>query len=248
MKIVILTLFPGMFDTVFSESVIGKARTVGLVEMEVLDLRDFTHDKHRTADDSPFGGGPGMVMKPEPILEACRKARSMFPSEGTGPTVICLTPQGRTLNQGVAEELAKSAGLIIICGRYEGIDERVIELAGAIEISIGDFILTGGEPAAIVLADALIRLIPGVVGNEESIRADSFSDGLLDHPHYTRPAKFNGLDVPETLLSGNHAEIARWRRKEALKRTLERRPDLLQGVSLNESDLALLKEAGGESS
>ena len=232
MKFDILTLFPGMFSGPFSESIIKRAVEDELIEIRLHDIRDFAADRHRTADDSPYGGGAGMVMKVEPLaacIEAVRKDRGKA-------RVIMTTPRGRRLDQALVMELAKEEELIIICGRYEGVDERVSELFVDDEISLGDFVLTGGELAAMAIVDAVSRIVPGVLGCGDSAASDSFSDGLLEYPHYTRPAEFRGFGVPEVLLSGNHREIAEWRRHEALKRTLKSRPDLLESAQLSHRD------------
>jgi len=216
----VLTLFPEMFPGPLSAGVTGRGLASGLVALRVHNLRDYTHDRHRQVDDVPYGGGAGMVLKPEPIFEAVR-ART-----GKGP-VILLTPQGKLLNQGVVRELASHDDLYLICGRYEGVDERVATHLVDREISIGDYVLTGGELPAMVLIDAISRLVTGVLGSEESPRDESFDQHLLEYPHYTRPAEFEGHPVPEVLRSGHHAEIERWRRAQAAERTRRRRPDLL---------------------
>jgi len=216
----VLTLFPEMFPGPLSTGVTGRGLTSGLVTLQVHNLRDYTHDRHRQVDDVPYGGGAGMVLKPEPIFEAVR-ART-----GKGP-VILLTPQGKLLNQGVVRELASHDDLYLICGRYEGVDERVAAHLVDREISIGDYVLTGGELPAMVLIDAVSRLVTGVLGSEESPKDESFDQHLLEYPHYTRPAEFEGHPVPEVLRSGHHAEIERWRRAQAAERTRRRRPDLL---------------------
>jgi tRNA (guanine37-N1)-methyltransferase len=216
----ILTLFPGIFDGPLRESLLGRAIESGLVDVQLHDIREHARDKHRQVDDYGFGGGPGMVMKPEPIFEAVS-------SLGEGDMrVILLSPAGRRLDQALARELANETRLVLICGRYEGVDERVIEGLGAEEVSIGDFVLAGGEVAALALLEAVTRLVPGVVGNEESLATESFEEGLLDYPHYTRPASFRGMEVPEVLLSGDHAKIDEWRRQAAMEKTRKNRPDL----------------------
>ena len=220
MRIDILTLFPEMFAGPLSESMIKRARERDLVDVRIHNIRDFAHDKHRSADDRPFGGGPGMVLKPEPIFECFEAAVP----EGTH--LIYMTPQGRTLTHAKVEALAARDSFALLCGHYEGVDERVREALVDEELSIGDYVLTGGELPAMVLVDAVVRLLPGVLGDEESARQESFSEGRLDCPHYTRPEEFRGMRVPEVLLSGNHGEIARWRREQAEARTCERRPDL----------------------
>ncbi len=223
MKFQILTLFPEFFDTPLSTSILGRARDKELVDYALVDIRDFAHDKHRTTDDLPYGGGAGMVMKPEPLVGALEYAREQDPQ---APRIL-LSPQGEPLTQRVAEELAGESGVILTCGRYEGVDERVRQGWIDREISIGDYVLSGGEPGALVLVDAVTRLLPGVLGNEDSIREESFAQGTLEYPHYTRPREFRGHEVPEILLSGNHQKIAEWRRQQSLERTRRRRPDLL---------------------
>jgi tRNA (guanine37-N1)-methyltransferase len=238
MKFDILTLFPGMFDGPFGESIIRRAVEGGLIDIRFHAIRDYAFDKHRTTDDYPYGGGAGMVMKPEPLAACIEKAATARPKA----RVILTTPQGKPFNQALAEELAREDELLIICGRYEGVDERVRELFVDDEISLGDFVLTGGEIAAMVIVDAVSRLIPGVLGSEESAAGDSFSDGLLEYPQYTRPPEFRGLGVPDVLLSGNHQEIARWRRRMSLLKTWHMRPDLLATARLNEEDRKYLQE------
>ena len=220
MNIEILTLFPEMFPGPLSAGVTGRGLAIGLVTLQVHNLRDYTHDRHRQVDDVPYGGGAGMVLKPEPIFEAVR-ARA-----GKGP-IILLTPSGEVLNQGLVRELAGQDDLYLICGRYEGVDERVASHLVDKEISIGDYVLTGGELPAMVVIDAVSRLVTGVLGSEESPKYESFDQHLLEYPHYTRPAEFEGHSVPEVLRSGHHAEIERWRRAQATERTRRRRPDLL---------------------
>ncbi len=239
MKIDILTLFPLMVEAGLEEGVVGRARARGLLDIAVHQLRDFTTDRHRVVDDQPFGGGPGMVLKPAPL---CRAVHTLRERRGAPDAVVMTTPAGRLFTQAEAERLAALSHFVLVCGRYEGVDERVREALSAEELSIGDYVLSGGELPALVIADAVSRLVPGVVGHEGSVEADSFSTGLLDFPHYTRPAEFGGLRVPEVLLSGNHADILRWRRTEALRRTLERRPDLLGTAILDEEQQQLLRE------
>lgn len=220
MRIDVLTIFPGIFEGPLRESLLGKAVDAGLVEVRVHDIRDFTEDRHRQVDDEPYGGGPGMVLKAEPVFQAIE-------SLGEGPKrVILLSPAGRRLNQALVRELAAEPWLVLIAGRYEGVDERVAEGVPAEEISIGDYVLSGGEIPALVVLEAVSRLIPGVVGKEGSLLAESFEDGVLDHPHYTRPREFRGMGVPEILLSGDHARIAEWRREAAKDKTRRNRPDL----------------------
>jgi len=241
MRIDVITLFPEMFHGVLTESIIKRARDKGLVDIQLVNLRDYATDRHQVTDDYPFGGGGGMVMKPEPIYRAVRDRAG----EGK-PRVILLTPQGETFRQGKAWELAAEEHLILVCGRYEGFDERVRLGLATDEISIGDYVLTGGELPAMVIIDAVVRLIPGVLGREDSPRQDSFGDGLLEGPQYTRPREFEGMAVPEVLLSGDHQRIRRWRRKEALRRTWLRRPDLLQRAVLTPEDRELLQELARE--
>ncbi len=216
MEIYILSIFPNMFDCVLNESIIKRAQEKGIVKIELVNLRDFTHDKHRTTDDYPYGGGPGMIMKPEPIYEAMEYVKSKNSSAHT----LLLTPSGKIFNQGKAKELSKKHALAIICGRYEGFDERVRYLADE-EISLGRFILSGGEIAAMAIVDATVRLIPGVLGNEESLKEESFENGLLEYPQYTRPRVFKGMEVPKILLSGNHKKIKQWREEQAKNRTIK---------------------------
>ncbi|HZG53266.1 MAG TPA: tRNA (guanosine(37)-N1)-methyltransferase TrmD [Pyrinomonadaceae bacterium] len=241
----IITIFPDYFRTVFDYGIVRRAGAAGLVEIKAHDLRGWTTDKHRMVDDRPFGGGDGMVLKPDPIfaaVESLTGARSAAELAGTGARVVLLSPQGRVFDQRVAEELASAPRVVLICGRYEGVDERVVELLATDEISIGDYVLSGGEPAAAVVVDALVRLIPGALGSETSAANDSFSEGLLDFPHYTRPPEFRGRRVPEVLLGGNHAEIARWRRRRALSKTRRNRPELLERASLSEAERAWLAQ------
>lgn len=221
MKIDILTLFPAMFAGPLDESIVKRAREAGHLELGIHDLRNYTHDRHRTVDDRPFGGGPGMVLKPEPIFEAVEDLA------GDDTRVILLAPAGKPFKQALAQELATEGHLLMICGSYEGVDERVIEQLVDDEISIGDYVLTNGALPAMVIVDAVTRLLPGVLGHDESAVDESFSHGLLEYPQYTRPAEFRGWKVPDALMSGNHAEIAKWRRQRAEERTRQRRPDLL---------------------
>ncbi len=237
MRIHVLTIFPRMFDSPFAEGVVRRGISSDLIQLRVHDIRDYAHDRRRTTDDYIFGGGPGMLMKPEPLFEAVESIREKHGVRENAP-VILLTPQGERLTQPKVEQFAQESDLILLCGRYEGFDERVREHLATHEISIGDYILNGGEAAAIVLIEAVARLIPGVVGSDESTRNDSFTTGLLQHPQYTRPADFRGMTVPETLLSGDHARIDKWRRQESLRRTLRRRPDLLENAELSPEDKA----------
>ncbi len=242
LEVEILTLFPRMCEGYLAESILGKARESGLIAVRVADVRDHAAGRHRIADDAPYGGGAGMVMKPEPLTEAIEAARQRLP----GARVVLTSPRGRLLDQRLARELAEHGRLVVACGRYEGVDERVTAVVD-LEISLGDFVLTGGELAALCIVDAAARLVPGVLGNQASAGKESFGDedGLLEHPHYTRPPVYRGLAVPEVLISGDHRRIARWRRREALRATRERRPDLFQKLSLTDEDLRLM-EAGDE--
>jgi tRNA (guanine37-N1)-methyltransferase len=225
LRIDIVTLFPGMFRGPFDESIVARASKAGVVEIKLHNLRDWTHDRHRTVDDRPFGGGAGMVLKPEPLFEAVEALRR------DESHVVLLTPQGRVLDQQLASELAARAHLILVCGHYEGIDERFREHAVDTEISIGDYVLSGGELPAMVLVDTVVRLLPGALGSAESAHDESHADGLLEYPQYTRPADFRGWRVPDVLVSGNHAEVERWRRAQSVERTRRRRPDLLQEMA-----------------
>ena len=234
----VLTLFPGMFKSPFAESVIGKAQKRGLLQVRFFNIREYATDKHHTTDDRPYGGGEGMVLKPEPIVRALEAIRPM----GLPPYVILLSPQGRLFCQRIAQELSGKGRLILICGHYEGVDERVAQYFVDDELSIGDYILTGGELAAMVVIDAVARLLPGVLGNRDSAIKESFEDLLLEHPQYTRPREFRGLQVPEVLLSGHHERIRRWRRAQALWRTKLRRPDLFRQLKLMPEDRKLLEE------
>ena len=238
MKFDILTLFPEMFQGPLTESIVRRARERALIDIRLHNIRDYATDKHHTVDDTPYGGGAGMVLKVEP-LAACLEAVLV---DRPGTHIILTSPTGRPLTQAVVSELAANDSLTIICGRYEGIDERVRQLFPLDEISLGDFVLTGGELAAMTLVDAVSRLVPGVLGSDESAPADSFANGLLEHPHYTRPPEFRGYAVPEPLLSGNHAVIARWRRQQSLRTTLVRRPDLLQDAPLDQDDIRYLEQ------
>jgi tRNA (guanine37-N1)-methyltransferase len=220
-RIDVLTIFPAIFEGPLRESLLGKAREAGILDVRVRDIRDHATDRHRQVDDEPYGGGPGMVMKPEPVFAAVEAL-----GEGD-KRVILLSPAGRRLDQTLVRELASEPWLVLVCGRYEGVDERILEGLRADEISIGDYVLSGGEIPALVVLEAVTRLVPGVVGKEESLAVESFEDGLLDHPHFTRPREFRGMEVPEVLVSGNHAEIERWRRQAALEKTRRNRPDLV---------------------
>ena len=230
MRVDVLTIFPGIFDGPLREGLLGRAIDTGLVEVRLHDLRDFTEDRHRQVDDTSFGGGPGMILKPEPIFRAWESL-----GDGSRRTVV-LSPAGRRLDQALVKELAVEPWLVLVAGRYEGIDERVVDGLPAEEISIGDYVVSGGEMPALVLLEAVTRLVPGVVGREDSIRNDSFEGGLLDHPHYTRPQEFRGIGVPEVLLSGDHAAIERWRAGAALEKTRRNRPDLLPDRSTDRGE------------
>jgi tRNA (guanine37-N1)-methyltransferase len=230
LRVDIITIFPDYFREVFEYGIIRRARAASLVEIKAHDLRSWTSDKHKVVDDRPFGGGDGMVLKPEPIFAAVEsltgaRQRADVPH---GKRVVLLSPQGRQLTQSTAAEFAQSEQLVLICGRYEGVDERVADALVTDEVSIGDYVLSGGEPAALVVVDAVVRLIPGALGSETSATTESFSDGLLDYPHYTRPPDFEGMGVPEVLLTGHHAEIERWRQEAAREKTKRNRPDLLK--------------------
>ena len=239
MKFDIVTIFPDMVSAALTAGVIGRARDRGLLDIVVHNLRDFTTDRHKVVDDVPFGGGPGMVMKPEPFVAA---AEGIVERRGRPGAVLLMSPAGTRFTQGHAERFATLGHIVILCGRYEGVDERVREHVATEEVSIGDYVLSGGEVPALVVVDAVSRLVPGVIGDEQSVEEDSFTRGLLDHPHYTRPAEFRGWKVPEVLLSGHHGEIRRWRHREAIRRTAERRPELLAGAALDSADEDLVRE------
>ncbi len=239
MKFDIVTIFPRMIDAGLEEGVVGRARERGRLDIAVHNLRDFTTDRHHVVDDVPFGGGPGMVMKPEPLFAAMD---AIVARRGPPGAVVLLTPAGRPFSQREAKRFAALGHIVVLCGRYEGIDERVREQWATDEVSIGDYVLSGGELPALVIVDAVARLVPGVVGDEQSVAGDSFERGLLDYPHYTRPAEFAGMRVPEVLTSGHHGEIRRWRRQQALKRTFERRPDLLETAVLDDEERGWLRE------
>lgn len=240
MRIDILCLFPEMFDSPLNQSIIKRAGERGLVNIVTHDIRNYAYDKHRTVDDYPYGGGPGMVLKPEPIFEAADTLRGQL--GGDEIPIILLTPQGRLFSQSVAQELAAHPRIMLICGHYEGIDERVCEHLATDEISIGDYVLSGGELAALVVVDAVVRLLPGALGSEYSADSDSHSDGLLEHPQYTRPQTYRDWSVPPILISGNHGEIAQWRRRQAILRTAKRRPDLLDRVSFCDEERKWMSE------
>ncbi|HML20459.1 MAG TPA: tRNA (guanosine(37)-N1)-methyltransferase TrmD [Aggregatilinea sp.] len=243
MRIDILTLFPEMFEGPFTESIIKLAREKGLIDIRLHNIRDYTTDKHRTVDDTPYGGGGGMVMMPGPMIEAIENVRG----DDLASPVILMTPQGRVFNQRVAQELVTHPRLILVCGRYEGVDERVRQLAVTDEISIGDFVLTGGELPAMMIVDAVSRLIPGVLGARWAADEDSHAMGLIEYPHYTRPAEYRGLTVPDVLLDGNHGAVDVWRRREAIRRTWQRRPDMLLKAELTTAEQWFLSELAEES-
>jgi tRNA (guanine37-N1)-methyltransferase len=237
LRIDILTLFPEYFQGPFTVSMVKRAVAKKAIDLRLHQLRDWADDKHETTDDVPYGGGAGMVMKPEPLMKALAAVKRGRKKVKT----IFLSPQGKVFDHAMAQRLSKEKSLLLVCGHYEGLDERVMGQIDE-EVSLGDFVLTGGEPAAAVIVDAMVRFLPGVVGDSQSVENDSFFNGLLDYPHYTRPRSYRGLDVPQVLLSGNHAHIERWRRKESLRNTFLKRPDLLQKVSLTEGDRKLLAE------
>ena len=239
MKIDIVSIFPAMVKAPLAEGVVGRAIERGLLDVGVFDLRDFTSDRHRVVDDAPFGGGPGMVMKAEPFFAAVDHIRS---ERGDPKAIVLTSPDGARFAHRDAKRLSDLEHVVMLCGRYEGVDERVRQYLATESLSIGDYVLSGGELPALVMLDAVARLVPGVVGDEESVARDSFVGGLLDYPQYTRPAEFQGHEVPAVLLSGHHAAIARWRRREALARTLVRRPDMLAAAALDDDDRALLRE------
>lgn len=241
MHIHIYTLFPQMLKDPLGLSILGRAQVNGLLDVSVHNIRDFTYDTHHTVDDYPYGGGPGMVMKPEPFFEA---VESTLGTTSPGFPVVLLTPQGDTFTQAAAERLATQPAIALLCGRYQGVDERVRQHLATEELSIGDYVITGGEPAAIVVVDAVARLLPGALGSEEAPAADSHASGFLQHPQYTRPAEFRGWKIPAVLQSGNHQEVERWRREESLRRTYERRPDLLRKALLSENEQRFLERLG----
>jgi tRNA (guanine37-N1)-methyltransferase len=248
MRVDVVTIFPAMFEGPLGDGIVKRAQDAALVDIRIHDLRSFSNDRHRTVDDSPFGGGPGMVMKAEPFFRALE---TVWPDGADeGDVVALLTPRGRPFDQATARRYADIERLMLLCGRYEGIDERVARCLATEELSLGDFVLTGGEIAALAVIEATVRLIPGALGDEGSAQSDSFEDGLLDWPHYTRPAEVRGRRVPEVLLSGDHGRIRRWRRRESLRATRARRPDLLSSARLTPEDVGLLgeieQERGGE--
>lgn len=234
----VITIFPEMFESVLGASIVGNARDEGLIEVNLHDLRDWTHDKHRSTDDAPYGGGPGMVMKPEPLFESVEAVREGASAE---PYVVFFTPAGRPLDQGLVLELADKERLILVCGRYEGFDERALSLAD-MQVSIGDYVLTGGELPAMVLVDALARHVPGVLGHEQSAADETFTENLLEYPQYTRPAVYRGMSVPDVLRSGDHGRIAQWRREQSVRKTARVRPDLLGRALLDTRERAIAEE------
>ncbi len=248
MKFDVFTLLPEVFIPYLDSSILKRASERGLINVNVVNIRDHTHDKHHVTDDTPYGGGGGMVMKPEPVFEAVESVMGQNPVQTTGGLVpiILLTPQGRVFTQRVAEELSQHERIALICGRYEGVDERIREHLATDEISIGDYVLTGGELPALILIDAVSRLIPGVLGDPTGAEDDSHSMGLLEYPHYTKPAEFRGWKVPEVLQSGNHAKIDQWRREQSLLRTFNKRPDMLEKAKLTKEDIKFLKSVGYE--
>jgi tRNA (guanine37-N1)-methyltransferase len=247
MQFEVFTLLPEVFPPYLDSSILKRARERRLIDIRVHNIRDYSHDRHHTTDDVPYGGGGGMVMKPEPVFEAVESVLGVTqPARQTGIPIILLTPQGRVFNQGMAQEISRNEIVALICGRYEGVDERIRKHLVTDEISIGDYVLTGGELPALILIDAIARLLPGVLGDPDGALDDSHASGLLEYPHYTRPPEFRGEGVPEVLLSGDHARIAKWRREQSLARTLERRPELLEGAALSKEDILFLKGRGFE--
>ena len=245
MRIDVLTLFPDLVQNATADAIFQRATEKGVAAIHVHNIRDYTHDRHHVVDDYPFGGGAGMLLKPEPVFEAVEAVLAAAP--GAGTAIILMTPQGVPLTQRVASGLSEFDHLVIICGHYEGVDERIRQHLATHEISIGDYVLSGGELPALVLCDCVLRLLPGVLGSEESASGDSHSGGLLEYPQYTRPAEYRGWRVPEVLLSGHHARIEKWRREQSLQRTRERRPDLLAGADLTAAELKTLKKLAAES-
>jgi tRNA (guanine37-N1)-methyltransferase len=241
MQFEVFTLLPEVFPPYLDSSILQRARLRGLIDVRVHNIRDYTHDRHHITDDTPYGGGGGMVMKPDPVFEAVESVLGPLQDSPSRVPVILLTPQGRVFTQRVAEELSGYERIALLCGRYEGVDERIREHLVSDEISIGDYVLTGGELPALIVIDALSRLLPGVLGDPDGAQDDSHSMGLLEYPHYTRPPKFRGWSVPEVLLSGDHAKIEKWRREQALTRTLNKRPDMLEKADLSEADKKYLK-------
>jgi tRNA (guanine37-N1)-methyltransferase len=247
MQFEVFTLLPEIFPPYLESSILQRARQRGLISVQVHNIRDYTHDRHHVTDDTPYGGGGGMVMKPEPVFEAVETVLGLNPPPSGPhpvPPVIMLTPQGRVFSHSIAEELSRHERIALICGRYEGIDERIREHLVTDEISIGDYVLTGGELPALIMIDAISRLIPGVLGDPGGAADDSHANGLLEYPHYTRPPEFRGWNVPEVLLSGDHGKIEKWRREQSILRTLARRPDLLESADLTEKERSFLRENG----
>ncbi len=238
MRFDIITIFPEIFRGVFEFGIIRRAVEAGLIEIKIHDLRDYTHDRHRQVDDRPFGGGAGMVMKPEPLFRAVEA----ITHSATDVSTVLLSPQGRLFDQRIAEEFAANERVVLICGRYEGVDERVVEHLANDEVSIGDYVLSGGEIAAMIVVDAVTRLIPGALGCDQSAEHESFSAGLLDYPHYTRPAEYRGMKVPDVLVGGNHAQIERFRRRRSIKKTLQRRPDLIESRATDDAERQEIEE------
>ena len=242
MRIDIVTLFPETFESPLKASILGKARERGFVNLNLVNIRDFATDRHRVTDDAPFGGGPGMVLKPEPVFAAVESLKEV----NSLHNIVLLSPQGRKFNQRIAADLASNSDMVLVCGRYEGVDERIRLGLATDEISVGDYVLSGGEIPALVVVDAVARLIPGVIGNESCLSTDSFCKGWLGTPHYTRPRSFRGMTVPDILLSGDHRRIQQWRLKEAFKKTLQRRPELLDREDLDPPEIAILEQAKAE--
>lgn len=242
----VFTLLPEVFYPYLRSSILLRAQENYLISVQVHNIRDFAHDKHHTTDDIPYGGGGGMVMKPEPVFDAVETVLGFQPGEPAPCPIVLLTPQGRVFNQAMAAELALLPRLALVCGRYEGVDERIREQLATDEISIGDYVLTGGELPALILIDAVARLLPGALGDPSGAITDSHASGLLEYPHYTRPASFRGAEVPAVLLSGDHAKISRWRREESLRRTMQRRPEMLKAVELSDEDIRFLASEGLE--
>src|SRR5215207_8410020 len=250
MQFEVFTLLPEVFPSYLESSILQRARQRGLIDVRVHNIRDYTHDRHHTTDDTPYGGGGGMVMKPEPVFEAVESVLgiSSSPTQPTPVPVILLTPQGRVFTQRVAEELSRHERIALLCGRYEGVDERIREHLVTDEISVGDYVLTGGDLPALMIIDALSRLIPGVLGDPTGAQDDSHSMGLLEYPHYTRPPEFRGWQVPEILLSGDHAKIEKWRREQALSRTFHKRPDMLEKAELSKEDQKIVERLQSKNS
>ncbi len=243
MRIRVLTVFPGMIRAAIRESILGRAVSAGLVDIDAVDIRPFSENKHRNTDDYPFGGGSGMLMLAQPIVDATEFTDKRLTRDGSGqPRHIYLSPRGRVFDQKMAEELSGETNIVLLCGHYEGVDQRALDICGYEEVSLGDFVLSGGEYAAVCVCDAVSRLVPGVLGGEDSAVDESFSSGLLEYPQYTRPRVYRGLEVPEVLLDGNHALIERWKREQALRITFERRPELLENIPLDKKDKLFLEK------